>query len=197
MRLHHRSRPGFGVLHEITPDIAGWQFLSFKVVALETGRTHHGSTLGNEEMIVFLSGSASVSAGGQDFEIAGRTSVFDGLPFELYLPPGTVYSVTATTNLEFSVGGAPAEGKFPIRLYGPKDYTVEMRGGANVTRAVTHLTGPGVDVEKLFMFEVYTPSGNWSGFPPHRHDGRMGSSYLEETYYFKVTPSDGFGVCQH
>lgn len=194
MRLHYRSRPGFGLLHEVNPHIANWRFLSFKVVALEARQTHHGDTLGNEEMIVFLSGSARVVAGGQDSEITGRKSVFDGLPYQVYLPPGTVYSVTATTDLEFSVGGAPAEGKFPIRLYGPTDLTVEMRGGANVTRAVTHLTGPGVDVEKLFMFEVYTPSGNWSGFPPHRHDGRMGSSYLEETYYFKVTPTDGFGV---
>ncbi len=194
MKLHHAARPGTGVLHEVNPEIAGWQYLSFKVVRLEAGQTLEGHTSGNEEMIVFLGGSARASAGGQNFEIAGRKSVFDGPPFELYMPPGTAYSVTATTDLEFSIGGAPAEGKFPVRLYGPSDYQVEMRGGANVARAVTHLTGPGIDVEKLFLFEVYTPSGNWSGFPPHRHDGRMGSSYLEETYYFKVTPTDGFGV---
>ena len=194
MKLHFPAKSGTGVLHEVNPHIAGWQYLSFKVVRLEAGQTFQGNTNGNEEMIVFLSGSAQVTAGGQDFQIAGRKSVFDGLPHELYLPPGTAYSVTATTDLEFSTGGAPATGKFPIRLYGPKDFTVEMRGGANVSRAVTHLTGAGIDVERLFMFEVYTPSGNWSGFPPHRHDGRMGSSYLEETYYFKVTPTDGFGV---
>lgn len=194
MNLLQKPNQNSQTIHEVTPQSANWDHLSFKVVRLDPGETFSANSNACEEMIVFISGHARVSAGGQDFVIEGRSSVFEGLPYELYVPPRTAYTVAAISSLEFSVGGAPAEGKFPVRLYSPSDFQTEMRGGANVARQIVHLTGPGIDVEKLWMFEVYSPSGNWSGFPPHRHDGRMGSSYLEETYYFKITPTDGFGV---
>jgi 5-deoxy-glucuronate isomerase len=194
MKLHQKPNSSSQIMHEVTPANTGWDHLSFKVVRLKAGESYSGNSGACEEMIVFISGHARASAGDQTFDIHGRASVFEGLPYELYLPPRTAYTITAGSSLEFSVGGAPAEGKYPICLYTPNDFQTEMRGGANVSRQVVHLTGANINVEKLFMFEVYSPSGNWSGFPPHRHDGREGSSYLEETYYFKMQPTDGFGV---
>jgi 5-deoxy-glucuronate isomerase len=194
MKLHHTPNRNSSVLHEVTPENAGWEHLSFKVVKLETGQSFTGDSRGCEELIVFVSGSARASVGALEFEISGRSSVFAGLPTALYVPPNSSYTITASGPLEFSVGGAPAEGKYPVRLYQPHEFQTEMRGGANVSRQIVHLSLEPVQTEKLFVFEVYSPSGNWSGFPPHRHDGRGGSSYLEETYYFKITPENGFGV---
>jgi 5-deoxy-glucuronate isomerase len=191
MKLHHR--PSSGVFeHGITPETVGWKHLHFQVLNLEASQTHSSHTNGWEQLLVVLGGSCTVQAAGQTFILQGRKTVFDGLPYAVYMPPGTMFSVEATANLSIALGGAPATGTCPLRLLEPKDYRVEMRGGANVSRQVTHVIAPPL-CEKLFVFEVYTPSGNWAGFPPHRHDGRMGSSYLEETYYFKVLPQNGFG----
>jgi 5-deoxy-glucuronate isomerase len=194
MKLHQKANRNSSILHEVTPENTGWQHLSFKVLKLEAGGSYSGDSKNCEELIVFLSGTARAVVGDQDFEILGRDSVFAGLPTSLYLPPHSSYTITAISDLVFSIGGAPAIGLYPVRLYQPHEFQTEMRGGANVTRQIVHLSLEPVLTEKLFVFEVYSPSGNWSGFPPHRHDGREGSSYLEETYYFKVTPENGFGV---
>ena len=194
MKLHHTANRNSSILHEVTPENTGWEHLSFKVLKLEVGESYTADSKDCEELIVFVSGAARASVGDEVFEIAGRENVFAGLPTALYLPPQSSYTITAISPLEFSVGGAPATGLYPVRLYLPNEFQTEMRGGANVTRQIVHLSLEPVLTEKLFVFEVYSPSGNWSGFPPHRHDGREGSSYLEETYYFKITPENGFGV---
>ena len=194
MKLHHSANRNSSILHEVTPENTGWEHLSFKVLKLEVGESYSGDSKACEELIVFLSGAARATVGAEEFEITGRENVFAGLPITLYLPPNSSYTVTAISPLEFSVGGAPATGLYPVRLYLPNEFQTEMRGGANVTRQIVHLSLEPVLTEKLFVFEVYSPSGNWSGFPPHRHDGREGSSNLEETYYFKITPENGFGV---
>lgn len=187
-------RPKQGLLmHCVTPQSAGWQYLHFEVLSFETSDKYVSQTLGNEVLLVFLSGSARVEVADEVFVISGRSSVFDGLPFALYLPPNTTYTIIPSSQLEVAWGGAPALGKFGVKLLEPPDFRTELRGGANVTRHISHIISPDVWGEKLFVFEVYTPSGNWSGFPPHRHDGRDGSSYLEETYYFKISPKNGFG----
>ena len=194
MKLHHTANRNSSILHEVTPENTGWEHLSFKVLKLEVGESYSGDSKACEELIVFLSGAARATVGAEEFEITGRENVFAGLPITLYLPPNSSYTITAISPLEFSVGGAPATGLYPVRLYLPNEFQTEMRGGANVTRQIVHLSLEPVLTEKLFVFEVYSPSGNWSGFPPHRHDGREGSSYLEETYYFKIEPENGFGV---
>jgi 5-deoxy-glucuronate isomerase len=171
-----------GKLVEVSPASVGWKYLSFQAVALPAGYTQQGSSEGRELALVPLSGELQVRVGAQVFGLK-RKDVFSELPSVLYLPPQTEYALQALTDAEFALGGAPAEGHYPVRLFGPEEIRVEMRGGANATRQVSHILGPHLPAERLLLYEVYTPSGFWSGWPPHRHDGRMGSLYIEETYY--------------
>jgi 5-deoxy-glucuronate isomerase len=190
---HLRPRPGVGSLVEVSPASAGWKYLSFQAVALPAGHTQQGSSEGREVALVPLSGEIRVRVGDQVFGLK-RKDVFSELPSVLYLPPHTEYALQALTDAEFALGGAPAEGRYPVRLFRPEEIRVEMRGGANATRQVSHILGPHLPAERLLVYEVYTPSGFWSGWPPHRHDGRMGSLYIEETYYYKVSPPSGWAI---
>lgn len=190
---HLKPGTGIGNLVEVSPASAGWKYLSFQVVALPPGYTQKSNTGGREMALVPLSGELQLMAGGQVFEL-GRKDVFSELPSVVYLPPRTEYVVKASSEAQFALGSAPAEGRYPLRLFGPQDIKVEMRGGANATRQVSHILGPDLPAERLLLYEVYTPSGFWSGWPPHRHDGRLGSLYIEETYYYKISPSTGWAI---
>ncbi|MBO1436981.1 5-deoxy-glucuronate isomerase [Meiothermus sp. CFH 77666] len=188
---HYKPQSG-QVLVEVGPH-PDWKYLFFRALALGVGEQEAGHTEGQEVALVPLSGRIQVEAGGQVFEM-GRKDVFSELPSVLYLPPGTAYRLTAQSQAELALGGAPAEGRYPMRLFRPEEMKVEMRGGANALRQVNHILGSHLPAERLILYEVYTPSGFWSGWPPHRHDGRMGSLYIEETYYYKIKPSNGFAI---
>lgn len=133
--------------------------------------------------------------GQQRFELS-RQGVFDELPSVLYLPPGLEYAIEAQKTFEFTLGGAPAEGRYPLRLFAPRELPVELRGGGPALRQVTHVLGPALPAERLIVYEVYTPSGFWSGWPPHRHDGVAGSPYFEETYFYRIDPPHGYALHQ-
>ena len=190
---HVRPGPGPGTLLEITPESAGWQYLSFRVLSLAPGETFQAETGGHEIAIVPLSGSGSFSFAGQTHAIA-RKDVFTEKPHVAYLPPSTAYSIGATGLFEVAIGSAPASGRHPARLFSPSELPSFVRGGANVRRGVTCTVDPTFPSERLIAYEILTPSGNWSSFPPHRHDGRFGTSYHEETYYYRLAPSDGFAI---
>jgi 5-deoxy-glucuronate isomerase len=193
---HHRQRNADGSVRiDVTPENAGWDFLSFAVIELKPGESHTARLDDQETAIVPLSGSATVSADDQTFELS-RTSVFEQMPHIVYAPPGTSITVTvpddAARPFEFSIGSAPAEGKYPIRLIEPSQMKQELRGGGQAYRHVNHVLAPPIDAERLILYEVYVPRGTWSGWAPHCHDGRDGSPYLEEVYYFRLDPGDGF-----
>lgn len=191
---HHRARSTDGPVRiSVTPDDAGWEFLSFSVVELRAADSHTAHLTDQETAIVPLSGAGTVSAGDQTFELA-RTSVFEEMPHIVYAPPGTPIEVTTTGAFEFAIGSAPAEGKYPIRLFQPSEMKSELRGGGAAYRQVNHVLASPLPAERLILFEVYVPRGTWSGWAPHCHDGRDGSPYLEETYYFKLDPADGFAM---
>ncbi|WP_216324289.1 5-deoxy-glucuronate isomerase [Deinococcus aestuarii] len=177
----------------ITAESAGWQYLTFRVEHLKAGEARAGETGGLEMALVPQEGDLAAEVNGETYPLR-RESVFTGLPHVLYLPPGTTYTLTATQDSTYAIGGAPAEGRLPVRLIRPEEIRVELRGGANATRQVSHILGPDLPAERLLLYEVYTPSGNWSGWPPHRHDGRLGSLYIEETYYYRVLPPEGWAV---
>ncbi len=193
MSLVVHSAEGAGTRLAVTPENTGWSFLSFHVLLLDTGDRMTGNTGHEELLVVPLAGRAVVEAGGVR-HVLERSSVFEQLPAVVYLPPGSTYLIHATAGCELALGSAPAEGEHPIRCIQPEEMQVELRGGANVTRQITHVLAPPLPAERLVVFEVYTPSGNWSSWPPHRHDGREGSPYLEETYYYRVQPQDGFAI---
>jgi len=180
---------------DITPARAGWKMLGFQVRALRAGETLSAQSGGNELCLVFLGGDASVKVGGETWQVRGRRGVFSGLPYSVYLPPDVAYSVHADGGLVVALGSAPAEGRLPPRLITPEDVKVEMRGGHNVTRQITHILDPG-DAEHLLCVEVYTPSGNWSSYPPHKHDVQNPPHEvdLEEVYYYRMHPEDGWAM---
>lgn len=184
-----------GFRQEVTPQQAGWKYLAFHVHRMRAGQQWSDSTRDQELLLVFLSGGATIRVGTEEFTFEGRDNVFKGRPHALYLPPGQQYSLTAGSDLEVAVGFAPAEGRYPVRFIRPEDVKIEIRGGHNVTRQISHILDPG-DAEKLLCVEVYTPSGNWSSYPPHKHDVQDPPTEvdLEEIYHYRFQPQDGWAL---
>jgi 5-deoxy-glucuronate isomerase len=191
----HKLSPGAGPgeLLRVTPEIAGWDVLDFSVVSLEAGGTWSIDTAGREVAVVPQSGSFTASVGSEVFSLR-RSGVFEEMAPVLYLPPGTSVGIDTEAGAEFAVGGAPAEGKYSVRLFMPEEMKTEVRGGGGATRQVNHILAHPLPAERLILYEVYVPRGKWSGWPPHCHDGYEGSPYLEETYYFRFDPPNGWGM---
>ncbi len=143
--------------------------------------------------MVPLAGSGRFRFEGGDHPVS-RRDVFTARPHVLYVPPGTDCSIVADATFEVAIGSAPATGRYPARLYLPDELPSFVRGGANASRGVTATLDPSLETERLIAYEILTPSGNWSSFPPHRHDGRFGTTYHEESYYYRLTPVDGFAI---
>jgi 5-deoxy-glucuronate isomerase len=186
-----------GSLIKVTPESAGWEYVGFEVLRFEAGRSVSRSTGGEEVCLVPLSGTCNVSEGDEEWkELGGRESVFEGPPDAVYLPPGTEYTVEASTELEVAVASAPAErGADPMRI-GHEDIDVEIRGSGNMEREIRPILMEGRGAERLLVVEVLTPNGHWSSYPPHKHDrdDPPRERYLEETYYHKIRPEKGFAL---
>jgi len=122
--------------------------------------------------------------------------VFDGLPHALYLPIETEFTVSAATDCEIALCFSRAEEKYPARLITPDEVEVEVRGGANATRQINHILKPEFPAQRLLLVEVYTPSGNWSSYPPHKHDVHRPPDEvdLEEIYYYKIDRPEGYAI---
>lgn len=147
-----------------------------------------------------LSGRLGIDASVGRWERVGdRANVFAGLPYALYLPRRVAVTVTAQTDSTFAVAWVPTDQDHPPRLVTPADVTTEIRGGDNATRQINDIIPPGFDCHRLVVVEVYTPSGSWSSYPPHKHDvhqidaaGNVIEADLEEVYYYKLDRSEGY-----
>jgi 5-deoxy-glucuronate isomerase len=186
-----RLAPGVAV----TPEVAGWRYLSFAVRAFDAP-TEVG-VAGSETAIIALGGGA-FRAG--DLELPGRSSVWDGRPSAVYLPPGVTVTLTPVDGpLTVAIASAPASGRATasaaVRI-GPEDVTVEIRGAGNATRQITHIVTPDFPADRLEVVEVYTPSGNWSSWPPHKHDtdDMPREAILEEIYSYRFRRPAAWGV---
>ncbi len=194
MGVHKLSSvEGPGELLKVTPEIAGWDVLDFSVILLEPGGTWSTSAGGREVAVVPQQGIFTATVGDETFGLS-RTGVFEEMAAVLYMPPGSDLTITSEAGAEFAIGGAPAEGKHPVRLIEPHEMKTEVRGGGGATRQVNHILAHPLPAERLILYEVYVPRGKWSGWPPHCHDGYEGSPYLEETYYFRFDPPNGWGM---
>lgn len=162
-------------------------------MALKAGEKFQQATEGEEIALVPLKGEMRIEVGKDRFALR-RENFFAELPSVLYAPPRKTIHVEAITDVEFAIGGAPAEGKYPTRLFAPSEMKAEIRGGGAARRQVNHILQHPLPAERLILFEVYVPGGAWSGWPPHCHDGYMGSPYLEEIYYYRVKPQNGFAI---
>ena len=194
MTQHHlHSASGPGPVIEVDPSVAGWTSLDFSVLALSGPSEHIVETADREVAIVLLEGSIKATVGGDSFSLS-RAGVFVAMAHVLYVPPGHTIRLETESPAEVAVGGAPAEGRYPVRLFGPDEMRSEVRGGGGATRQVNHILAHPLPAERLILYEVYVPRGGWSGWPPHCHDGYEGSPYLEETYYFRLQPRDGWAL---
>jgi 5-deoxy-glucuronate isomerase len=191
-RIHH-SNQNSHILLDITPETAEWKYISFKVVRLTAGKTIEGDTAANEVAIVPLLGRGRLSSDGLTHDLV-RNDLFRGLADIAYLPPRAKYKLEGIEPFEVAIGGAPAEGRLPARIIRKEEMATAVRGGSNAARGVSTLLDSDDLTERLTVYEIHTPSGNWSSFPPHRHDTRDNSSYHEETYYYRLQPSDGFAI---
>jgi 5-deoxy-glucuronate isomerase len=179
----------------ITPETAGWRYVGFELLRLDAGEEASDTRTTRETCLVFVGGKGRAKAGASDFGIVGeRAGPFDGKPWSVYVPPGSSWHVTAETDVELAVCSAPGEGKYPARLIGPGDVTQEVRGKGTNTRYVTNILPEQSPAESLLVVEVVTPGGHTSSYPPHKHDvdDLPRESLLEETYYHRLNPSQGF-----
>ena len=182
----------------VDPGSAGWRYLSFRVERLRDGENVARNTGGEEIALVPLGGRCAVETAGERFELGDRASVFDGMPWALYLPRDTEYTLTALGDVEVAVSGALADERLEPRLVTPKDVEIEVRGSGNATRQINHILKPEFPAQRLLVVEVFTPAGNWSSYPPHKHDvdNPPGEVVLEEVYYYRTQsePAGAFAV---
>jgi len=176
---------------------AGFDYLRFEARKLAPGETYSGETDGNELGIVALGGVFKVESSQGKWERLGeRPDVFSGLPWALYLGIGTRFTVTAVTACDLAFCYCRAEEFHPARPITPADTRVEIRGGGNATRQINHFLRPDFPAHRLLLCEVYTPSGNWSSYPPHKHDvhNPPGEVDLEEIYYYRIDRPEGYAI---
>jgi 5-deoxy-glucuronate isomerase len=178
------------------------QLLDFTLLRLEAGDTWSGETGEREILAVILGGRASFTVGDKHFEaVGGRADVFSGRPHSVYLPAGATVRVEAVGAVEIALPSAPGAGtSIEPYVIGPDQVATGRWGAANFSRTyhqiLTEVAQPELPAARLIVGETYTPSGNWSTYPPHRHtkDELPGGAMHEEMYYFRINPTGGFGI---
>ncbi len=188
-----------GKVHDITPQTAGWRYVGFDLYRLRQGETTAAVTGDREVMIVIVEGKAALTGAEQSWGVLGdRMNVFEKTaPHCLYLPNGTEWAATAETDCVIAVGSAPAQGNHAARRIGPEEISLTQRGKGSNTRYINNIAMEDQDYcDSLLVTEVFTPAGHWSSYPSHRHDedDYPRITYLEETYYHRLNPADGFGI---
>jgi 5-deoxy-glucuronate isomerase len=182
------TAPGGPFVTELTPQKCGWAYSSLRVLELGPGGEATFRTGPDEMLVLPLSGGATVAVDGAEFTLAGRADVFSRVTDFAYLPIDAAVTVRSAAGGRFALPGARAGRRLPPR-YGPAEQVpVEIRGSGQATRQVNNFCAPDAfETDRLTSVEVLTPGGNWSSYPPHKHDSqRPGESVLEEIYYFEV-----------
>ena len=178
----------------ITPESAGWTYCGMHVYTLRSGEPADFALEGEEGVLVSLSArDFVVTVDGQEYSMRGREGVFAAVSDWMYLPVGSSVSIVGDSG-EVAIVTARAYESFPV-YYGPAESVpVEVRGAGRSTRQVTNYATPDsfAGAHKINVCEVITPGGNWSSWPPHRHDG-IGDCVTmnEEIYYFRIGREDG------
>jgi 5-deoxy-glucuronate isomerase len=200
--IHPGTSADTAVIVEVTPEAAGWDTIHFQVRHLAKGRDWAFTTGKHELALVLLSGMLDVTSNrGQWRGIGRRVNVFAGLPYALYLPIDTTFILTAVTDCKFAIAWVAADQEFAPRLITPAEVGVEIRGGDHATRQINQMLPPGFPCQRLVVVEVYTPGGNWSSYPPHKHDvhtvtpnGSLIEADLDEVYYYKLDRPEGYAI---
>lgn len=180
------------------------KLLDFQYLVLADGETFAGATGDREVSAVLLGGKGTFVVNDRTFaNVGGRPNVFSGKPHAVYLPSGADYAITAQGRLEVGLASAPSDLKTAPYVIGPDRVTAGVWGAANFARdyhqILTQISQPDLPAARLIVGETYTPSGNWSTYPAHKHeqDNLPREAYHEEMYFFKVSPADGFGLTRY
>ncbi len=188
--------PNGRVLH-ITPQSANWNYVGFSLHQLSAGQNLQEETADEEVCIVVLSGTLSARAGDRTFaSIGARMDIFSGArPYALYVPNDAAWSLTALSEAQVAICRAPGRGGHSVHLIAPDDIQPQVRGSGSNTRHIHPILMEDRDgADHLLVTEVYTPAGNWSSYPPHKHDRDAfpDETCLEEIYYHRLNPPQGF-----
>ncbi len=203
--LLRRPQKGKTAYQKIMAADAQWTHLNMEARLMQKGEIWQGDTGENEFGFILLSGNYKAETSRGTWEtFNGRKSVFEGIAHTLYLPRHTKFNITATSGqLDIAAGWTLAGNDFPARFKTPEEAAIEIRGGDNATRQINSLIEPGFGAGHLVAVEVYTPAGNWSSYPAHKHDeriidqnGNLSEACLEEFYFFKIDKPGGFAIQQ-
>jgi len=202
-----RQIPDDSIYQSITNLEAGWELLNFEARILKRDDQWVRNTGNHEMLIVLMGGNFSVQSDSGSWKtVNGRKDVFSGLPHGLYLPPNTTFTLTADSEiLDIACSWVVSDQHYPAQFITPDDVEkmgIEYRGGDNASRQINRLLPPGSACHRLVCVEVYTPSGNWSSFPAHKHDerrvdpisGKLLEAKLEEIYFYKIDKPQGFAL---
>jgi 5-deoxy-glucuronate isomerase len=191
-----RPKGTTGLVHDVTPASAGWTYVGFALHKLAADEVTGGEAGDKELCLVLVSGKARISVDGVDLgEIGERMTPFEGAPWAVYLPMGSEWVADATTAVELAVCAAPGGGNYTAKVIPPGTHPRITRGkGANVRHVYNIMPEDDSSAHSLLVVEVITPQGNTSSYPPHKHDqdNLPYESFLEETYYHRMNPPQGF-----
>jgi 5-deoxy-glucuronate isomerase len=187
-----------GQLLHLPREKANWEWMSFFVRRLQPGDVYQASTEHEEAAFVLLGGTCVADWGEGKQHVGRRKNVFDGFPYTLYLPTGNQVTFTADSVCEIAECRVPSQARLAPKLITPRDVASSLRGGGNVSRQIVDIISPAFPAEKLMVIEVYTPGGNWSSYPPHKHDVHNPPAEvdLDEIYYYRIQQPGGFAF-QH
>jgi len=180
----------------ITPESAGWTYSGLRVLDLPAGGTFSLTTGDDEAIVLPLSGGCTVTADADEAALAGRPDVFTTVTDYAYVPTDSALEIASPGGGRFAICTARARARHPFRHVPADEVPVELRGAGNCSRQVNNFGTPGVlDADRIIACEVITPGGNWSSYPPHKHDeDRPGESVLEEIYYYELNAPAGGGI---
>lgn len=194
--VKNRGPDANGLVHRLTPETAGWEYVGFELWKLRAGQRLVQPADDRERCLVLVAGRADVATEGRRWEgIGERASPFeDRNPHAVYLPGGRGFELRATTDLELAVCSAPGGGTHEPRLIRPEDIARSTRGTGTNTRHIRDILPETEPAHSLLVVEVITPGGHWSSYPSHKHDtdNLPEESRLEETYYHRIRPPQGF-----
>jgi 5-deoxy-glucuronate isomerase len=177
----------------VTPEAAGWSFSGLRVLELPAGGAETLDTGADELLVLPLSGGCTVTCAGRRFELEGRDSVFSSVTDFAYLPRDSHAEVASAGGGRFALPAARATRQLPPRYGAADGVPIELRGAGRSSRQINNFCSPeAFEADRLIAVEVLTPAGNWSSYPPHKHDEqRDGEVALEELYYYEVAGGPG------
>jgi len=175
--------------------------LDFTLLKLDAGQSSSFESGDREILAVILGGTASFTVGAEKFaNVGGRADVFSGKPHSVYIPAGSTVTIEAAAAVEIALPSAPSDLDTAPYVIEPSRVAEGRWGAANFGRKyhqiLTEISQPDLSARRLIVGETFTPSGNWSTYPPHRHkvDNLPAEAAHEELYYFRIQPGEGFGI---